>query len=164
MTDLQSLYTDAARLVALCRDRGITLATAESCTGGMIGATLTAVPGASSVFLGGVISYANEIKEALLQVPSKTITTLGAVSHETAEAMAKGAVRGLNADFAVSATGIAGPDGGSEEKPVGLVYVAVSNGHTTQVTKNIFKGDRHEVRLATVAKAISLFTEAVESF
>ena len=161
MTDLQAHNLKAAEeLIALCRDKGITLATAESCTGGMIGATLTAVPNSSEVYLGGVVSYANSAKQALLKVPKQTLEEVGAVSPETAEAMAKGAADALGANLAVSVTGIAGPGGGSRDKPVGLVYIAVSNGHTTKVTKRIFTGDRHAVRLQTVSEALSLLTEA----
>ena len=113
-------------VLELCRERGLTLATAESCTGGLVAARLTSVPGSSDVFLGGVVSYANEVKTAALGVPEDVLAAHGAVSAETAAAMAEGARRRLDADVAVAVTGIAGPGGGSDEKPVGLVYVHAS--------------------------------------
>ena len=109
----------------LCRDRGLTLATAESCTGGLIGARLTEVAGASDVFVGGVIAYSNEVKERKLGVPAELLREHGAVSAEVGAAMASGARRELGADLAVADTGIAGPGGGTPEKPVGLVFLAV---------------------------------------
>ena len=105
-----------------CRERGLTLATAESCTGGLVAARLTSVPGSSDVFVGGIVSYANEVKIGELGVPAELIEQHGAVSAEVAEAMARGARERLGVDVAVSVTGVAGPDGGTEEKPVGLVY------------------------------------------
>ena len=105
-----------------CRDRGWTLATAESCTGGLVAAGLTAIPGSSDVVVGGIVSYANEVKIGELGVPAELIEEHGAVSAEVAEAMARGARERLGVDVAVSVTGVAGPGGGTEEKPVGLVY------------------------------------------
>ena len=113
-------------VLALCRARGLTLATAESCTGGLVAARLTSVPGSSDVFLGGVVAYANEVKEAELGVPTECCEAHGAVSAETAAAMAAGARARLGADVAVAVTGVAGPGGGTEEKPVGLVYFHAS--------------------------------------
>ena len=153
----------AEDLIALCQRKNITLATAESCTGGMIGMTLTSVSGASLVYLGGIVSYANEVKEALLGVSHETLATVGAVSEETAGEMVLGAKKALGATLAVSVTGIAGPGGGSVEKPVGLVYIGVTNGHTTKVVKNLFTGDREEIRQKTVGKALALLTELAEA-
>ncbi len=116
----------ASVVLAALRQRGETLAVAESCTAGGVGAALGAVPGASDVFIGGVIAYANQIKQALLGVPADTLASHGAVSEAVALAMAEGARRCTGADWAVAVTGIAGPGGGSAEKPVGLVYFAVS--------------------------------------
>jgi PncC family amidohydrolase len=109
----------------LCREQGLTLATAESCTGGLIGARLTEVAGASDVFLGGVIAYSNEVKEKQLGVPNDLLREHGAVSAEVGAAMAAGARTALGADLAIADTGIAGPGGGTSEKPVGLVFLAV---------------------------------------
>ena len=108
-----------------CRERGLMLATAESCTGGLVAARLTAVPGSSDVVAGGIVSYANEVKIDQLGVPAALIEEHGAVSAEVAEAMARGARRRLGVDVAVSVTGVAGPGGGTEDKPVGLVYFHV---------------------------------------
>lgn len=123
---MDALTTLAAEVGALLQAKGWTLATAESCTGGLIGHAITNVAGSSSYFLGGIIAYANEAKCRLLGVPQALLTAYGAVSREVALAMAQGARQALGADVAVSATGIAGPSGGSIEKPVGTVYIAVS--------------------------------------
>ena len=152
----------AEALISLCGKKNITLGTAESCTGGLIGGTLTAVSGSSSVVLGGIISYANSVKSGVLGVPEETLATVGAVSPETAKAMAEGARRVLASDLAVAVTGIAGPGGGSADKPVGLVYVAVATKDGTEITKNIFDGDRNSVREKTVAKALAMLTAAAE--
>ena len=118
--------------------------------------------GSSSVVLGGIISYANSMKSGVLGVPEETLATVGAVSPETAKAMAEGARRVLASDLAVAVTGIAGPGGGSADKPVGLVYVAVATKDGTEITKNIFDGDRNSVREKTVAKALAMLTAAAE--
>ena len=152
----------AEALISLCGKKNITLGTAESCTGGLIGGTLTAVSGSSSVVLGGIISYANSVKSGVLGVPEETLATVGAVSPETAKAMAEGARRVLASDLAVAVTGIAGPGGGTADKPVGLVYVAVATKDGTEITKNIFDGDRNSVREKTVAKALAMLTAAAE--
>ena len=116
----------ASVVLGLLRQRGQTLAVAESCTGGGLGAALAAVPGASEVFLGGVIAYANAVKEVLLKVPADVLAAQGAVSDPVAQAMAEGARRAIGADWALAVTGVAGPGGGSAEKPVGLVHLAVA--------------------------------------
>ena len=158
------LIEKAERLIALAKDKKLTLGTAESCTGGLIGATLTSVSGASAVFFGGIISYDNSVKEAVLGVKKETLLTVGAVSHDTAVQMAEGARRVLGTDLAVSVTGIAGPTGGTPTKPVGTVFIAVAGkGGKTLCTENHFLGDRDAVRAQTVEKAITLLTEAVEN-
>ena len=116
----------AAVVLQRLRDRRQTLAVAESCTGGGLGAALAAVPGASDVFLGGVIAYANAVKQGLLGVPAATLAADGAVSDPVAQVMAEGARRATGAHWALAVTGIAGPGGGSAEKPVGLVHIAVA--------------------------------------
>ena len=118
-------YNLALKVYDKLKKQGKTLATAESCTGGLIGATITAVPGVSECYGFGVVTYANEAKEKLLGVKKETLETLGAVSEETACQMAEGALKLSGADVAVAVTGIAGPGGGSAEKPVGLVYVGI---------------------------------------
>ncbi len=146
----------AETLVALCRSRGITLATAESCTGGMVSAAVTAVAGASAVYLGGIVAYAEALKQKLLGVSEKTLAEESAVSAKTAEEMAKGALLATGADLAVSVTGYAGPGDGA-----GLVYIAVADRDSLRVRENRFEGDRHTVRLAAAAQALSLCIEAV---
>lgn len=139
-----------------------TFCTAESCTGGQIAKTVTDVPGVSAVFPGGVVSYANEIKEKLLGVNHKTLADFGAVSEQTAREMALGAINTLGADYSVAVTGIAGPDGGSKEKPVGLVYIACAdkNGRVN-VKKNLFYGSREDVRNQTVGTALTMLSEFI---
>ncbi len=153
----------AEKLVTLAREKNITFGTAESCTGGLISAAVTDISGASAVFWGGIVSYDNRVKENLLCVEHETLVTLGAVSAKTAEQMAVGAVRALSVDFAVSVTGIAGPGGGTPEKPVGLVYIAVaSTKGVITVKENHFKGEREEVRRQTVETALSMLISAIE--
>ena len=146
----------AERLVAKLKERGLTCATAESCTGGGVGSAITAVPGSSAVFLGGVISYANEVKRDVLGVPQDVLDTHGAVSSECAERMAAGVRNLLKADLAVSLTGIAGPDGGSAEKPVGLVWFGLATPEGVRTEKMIFSGDRAAVRSQAVNHALEL--------
>ena len=158
------LIEKAERLITLAKDKKLTLGTAESCTGGLIGAMLTSVSGASAVFFGGIISYDNSVKEAVLGVKKETLLTVGAVSHDTAVQMAEGARHVLGTDLAVSVTGIAGPTGGTPAKPVGTVFIAVARKDgKTLCTENHFLGDRDAVRAQTVEKAITLLTEAVEN-
>ena len=126
----------------LLTQRGQTLTTAESCTGGLLSHRITNVPGSSAYFLGGLITYSNEAKEALLNVSHATLLAHGAVSEETAREMARGARRRLGADIAVSVTGIAGPSGGTPEKPVGLVYIALSAPDSERCQRHLWHGDR----------------------
>ena len=140
-----------------------TLATAESCTGGLVGAALTGLPGSSAWYLGGVVAYANELKIRLLGVPAEILAAHGAVSLETARAMAAGARAATGADFAVAITGIAGPSGGTPEKPVGLVYIGVAAPHGTATFKHHFSGSRAEIRQAATEAALRHLLEAVES-
>ena len=140
-----------------------TLATAESCTGGLVGAALTGLPGSSAWYLGGVVAYANELKIRLLGVPAEILAAHGAVSLETARAMAAGARAATGADFAVAITGIAGPAGGTPEKPVGLVFIGVAAPHGTATFKHHFSGSRAEIRQAATEAALRHLLEAVES-
>jgi nicotinamide-nucleotide amidase len=140
----------------LCRARGLTLATGESCTGGLIGARLTAIPGASDVFVGGVIAYANSVKEASLGVPTKVLEEHGAVSAEVAAAMAAGARARLGSDLAVADTGIAGPGGGTPEKPVGLVFLAVDGPEGAHTRRLELPGDRETVRTRATVLALHM--------
>ena len=138
--------TVAEKLVALLKAQGLTCATAESCTGGGVGSAITAVPGSSAVFAGGIISYANEVKRDVLGVAAQALDEYGAVSPQVAAQMAEGARRLLKTDLAVSLTGIAGPDGGSDEKPVGLVWFGLATKDGVRTEKAIFRGDRVRVR------------------
>ena len=148
------------KLVALLKAQGLTCATAESCTGGGVGSAITAVPGSSAVFAGGIISYSNEVKRDVLGVSADILQNVGAVSSETAAQMAEGARRLLKTDLAVSLTGIAGPDGGSDEKPVGLVWFGLSTKGGVRTEKAIFRGDRAQVRAQAVTHALGMLTIA----
>jgi nicotinamide-nucleotide amidase len=136
--------------------RNLTISAAESCTGGLIMHRLTNVPGSSRYFLGGVVSYSNELKIRVLGVRDKTLKTVGAVSREVAREMASGVRKLMGSDIGVSTTGIAGPSGGSEEKPVGLVYTAISTKEKTIIEKNIFKGDRWMIKERASQKALDM--------
>jgi nicotinamide-nucleotide amidase len=143
-------------VLELCRARGLTLATAESITGGLVSARLTSIPGSSDVVLGGVVAYANELKENELGVPAELIARHGAVSAEVAAAMAQGARERLGADVAVSVTGIAGPGGGSAKKPVGLVYLHAAGPDGEVGREFSFPGDRASIRARSVVGALHL--------
>jgi competence/damage-inducible protein CinA-like protein len=146
----------------LCRSRGLTLGTAESCTGGMVAQRLTSVPGSSDVFVGAVVAYADEIKARELGVPREVLERHGAVSAETAAAMAAGARERLDADFAVAVTGIAGPGGGSDEKPVGLVFLHVEGPIGSRSADFVFPGDRTSIRRRATVTALHLLRRFLE--
>ena len=157
------LLRRAEALLAAYRARGWRLATAESCTGGLIAATLTAIDGSSDVVECGFVTYSNAAKEAMLGVPAPLIARVGAVSREVAQAMAKGALARSAADVAVAVTGVAGPGGGSAEKPVGLVWLGCARrGRSAETKREVFPGDRTAVRQATVDRALALFEAAVQ--
>jgi competence/damage-inducible protein CinA-like protein len=161
------LFSEDERSVAeivldLCRARGLTLATAESSTGGLVAARLTSVPGASDVFLGSVVAYANGVKEVGLGVPREILEQHGAVSAEAAAAMARGARERLGADIAVAVTGVAGPDGGTEEKPVGLVFVHAVGPDGEEARRTELPGDREMVRGRATAAALHLVRRLLE--
>ncbi|MFV3073170.1 CinA family protein [Niveispirillum fermenti] len=156
---------DLIRLAENVRDtlsaRGLWVATAESCTGGLIAGCLTAVAGSSAVVDRGFVTYTNDAKVQMLGVPADLIARLGAVSGPVAAAMAQGALAHSRADIAVSVTGIAGPGGGTDAKPVGLVHLGVAHrGGGVRVEHHVFPGDREAVRLATVSRALELVLEA----
>jgi nicotinamide-nucleotide amidase len=139
-----------------CRERGLTLATAESCTSGMVAERLTAVPGASEVFVGSVVAYSNGVKTRELDVPEELLIQHGAVSAEVAAAMAVGARGRLGADVAVAVTGVAGPTGGTEEKPVGLVYLHAETRDGGRGAEFQFPGDRESIRRRATVSALHL--------
>jgi PncC family amidohydrolase len=140
----------------LLSQRGWTLAVAESCTGGLVGHRITNVSGSSAYFEGGVISYSNEVKEHVLGVPLETLIDHGAVSKETVLAMARGVRHLLGTDVAVSITGIAGPTGGTPEKPVGLVYIGLAAEDAESAEKHIWAGDRESNKAQTAEAALKL--------
>jgi nicotinamide-nucleotide amidase len=148
--------TTAALVLDLLKERGLTLATAESCTGGLVAARLTAVPGASDVFLGAVVAYSNEVKAAQLGVPEDVLAAHGAVSEQAAAAMAHGARTQLGADVAVAVTGVAGPGGGTEEKPVGLVFLHAAGPAGELARRLDFPGDRETIRQRAAVAALHL--------
>ena len=152
----------AARVLDACRARRWLIGIAESCTGGLVAAALTDIPGSSDVVDRGFVTYSDRAKAELLGVPVPILVTHGAVSGETAAAMAQGVLAKSKVDLAVAVTGIAGPGGGSAEKPVGLVWFAVaSRGREPRVDRQIFAGDRAAVRAAATRRALELLTEAV---
>lgn len=148
-------------LVALLREKNATVSTAESCTGGLVAARITGVSGASEVFKYGAVTYSNEAKNKTVGVKKETLEKYGAVSSQTAEEMAFGVRRVMDAQIGVSVTGLAGPNGG-EGKPVGLVYVAVSSDNYSAVTENRFSGDRISVRNQAADKALELALTAAK--
>jgi PncC family amidohydrolase len=146
----------------LLRARGLKLATAESCTGGLVGDLITNVPRSSDYFLGGVVAYAYEAKTALLGVPQELLLAYGAVSEETARAMARGARERLGADVAIAITGILGPGGATPTKPVGLVYIALLSEDADWCRKFSWSGDRHENKYRSAVAALQMLKEYLE--
>jgi PncC family amidohydrolase len=156
---VEELVELAARVLESCRRLHVTLAAAESCTGGLIGHLLTEVPGSSDVFRAGIVSYGDAMKTALLGVSPAALSAHGAVSAQVAVAMAEGARARIGADLAVSVTGIAGPAGGSAEKPVGLTYVAVADAAGHDVRRHVWAGDRSANKRESAAAALSMLLE-----
>jgi PncC family amidohydrolase len=157
----QPLAQLVARLQALCLERRLTLATAESCTGGLVAKLITDVPGSSGYFRGGIVAYANETKERLLGVPADLLAAHGAVSAQVARAMAQGATARTGASLAVAVTGVSGPGGGTAAKPVGLTYVAVAHAGGVEVRRHSWAGDRSANREASARAALELLLECV---
>lgn len=140
----------------MLQEKGLTLAVAESCTGGLISQKITAIPGSSTYFLGGVVSYANSLKSSYLGVLEKSLEKCGAVSREVAEQMAVGILERSKADIGLAVTGIAGPDGGSDEKPVGTVYIGIATPNSNWVSKFLFDGNRQQIRELTAQTGLDL--------
>ncbi|HEY7522099.1 MAG TPA: CinA family protein [Candidatus Limnocylindrales bacterium] len=151
----------AERLQGICLGRGLRVAVAESCTGGLVGHLITEVSGSSGYFLGGPIVYSDAAKQALLGVPHEVLASHGAVSAQVAVAMAQGARDRLGADVAVSVTGIAGPDGGSAAKPVGLTYIAVADAVGDDVRRHLWTGDRAANKRSSAEAALNLLIARV---
>ncbi len=141
--------------------KGWTLALAESCTGGLIAHRITNVPGSSDYFLGGVMAYSNPVKERLLGVKPETLLAVGAVSEETAREMAQGASQTIGSDVGISVTCIAGPGGGTDEKPVGLTYIGASTPDGEWVKRHVFQGDRKSIKESAANAALELLLNAL---
>jgi PncC family amidohydrolase len=161
--DEDRLFGLAERLQSACLARGLTIAVAESCTGGLVAHALTEIAGSSGYFLGGIVSYSNAVKEGQLGVPHDVLVAHGAVSAQTGRAMAEGARSRLGVDVAASITGVAGPSGGSEAKPVGLTYVAVADEEGVEVRRHQWAFDRAGNKRASAAAAIELLLARVEA-
>lgn len=159
----QEIYESCRALVGECERLGVTVGCAESCTGGLVSGSITAVPGSSAALRGGVVSYAIPVKHEVLGVSNEILDApgIGAVSSECAAAMAEGARRVLACDVAVSVTGIAGPGGAEEGKPVGTVWMGLATPQGTKTFPNLFSGDRSQVRSQAVLRAVSLLREGV---
>lgn len=156
-----ALLRSAEALLQSCRERGWMIATAESCTGGLIAGCLTEIAGSSDVVDRGFVTYSNAAKQAMLGVPEDMLITHGAVSEPVARAMAEGALARSDAHLAVAVTGVAGPGGGTAEKPVGLVHFGLAmRDSQTQADHRVFAGDRQAVRLSTVEHALAMLASA----
>jgi PncC family amidohydrolase len=157
--DDPALHDLAARLGDLASAQGMTIGTAESCTGGLVGHLITAVAGSSAYYLGGVVSYADSTKVGLIGVPAETIERHGAVSAQVAVAMAEGVRERIGCDIAVAVTGVAGPDGGTAAKPVGLTYVATAQAGGQQVQRHQWAGDRAANKRHSAAAALQMLVD-----
>lgn len=161
--DLSTLVALAGRIQATMLERGMTLASAESCTGGLIGYALTENAGSSEFYVGGLISYSDALKESHLGVDPRTIEQHGAVSAQTCVAMAEGARGRYGADVGLAVTGIAGPDGGTEQKPVGLTYVGVADASGHDVRRNVWSTNRHANKIQSAEAAMLLLLERLRA-
>lgn len=157
------LVTLVARLHERCLARGVHLATIESCTGGLVGHLITEMPGSSAYYVGGFVTYSDQLKRDLVGVPAEVLAAHGAVSAQTAMAMAVGGRERTGADLSASVTGIAGPDGGSPQKPVGLTYVAVADGRGTEVRRHLWPGSRSENKRASAEALLDLILERIDA-
>lgn len=149
------------RIVEHMREKELTLAAAESCTGGMLSSRIIDVPGVSEVYKAGFVTYANEAKQNLIGVKEETLKEFGAVSEQTAKEMVLGAMKAAKTDMAVATTGVAGPGGGTKEKPVGLVYIACGSEDDIIVERCLFKGTRSEIRQASVEHALGMLYKEI---
>ena len=152
-----------ARLHERCLARGVHLATIESCTGGLVGHLITETPGSSAYYVGGFVTYSDQLKRDLVGVPVEVLAAHGAVSAQTAIAMALGGRSRTGADLGAAVTGIAGPDGGSDQKPVGLTYVAVADGAGTEVRRHLWSGPRTENKRASAEALLELILERIDT-
>lgn len=155
-------YFNAEVLVQLLKEKGLTLSLAESCTGGAVSAAVVDVPGASEVLMVGLVTYSNKAKRKLLGVKKETLKKHGAVSAQCAKQMAKGCCKVLNTDVSLSVTGIAGPDGGTKEKPVGTVFMGCCVNGKTKVKEFHFEGNRKEVREKSVRNGLAFLIDSIQ--
>ena len=153
----------AARLQAIAISQSVTVGTAESCTGGLVGHSITSIPGSSAYYIGGVVSYSDALKERLLGVPQGAIERHGAVSAQVAMAMAHGVRDRTGCDYGVAVTGVAGPDGGSEAKPVGLTYVATAGPGGDEVQRRVWTGGRDANKEDSAAMALEMLRRVIEA-
>lgn len=155
------LVAMAARLQSRCLELGLRLVTVESCTGGLVGHLITETPGSSAYYAGGFVTYSDQLKRDLVGVPAEVLAAHGAVSAQTAMAMATGGRARTGADLAAAVTGIAGPDGGSDQKPVGLTYLAVADAAGVEVRRHVWSGDRAGNKRASAAAMLELVLERI---
>jgi PncC family amidohydrolase len=153
----------AARLQERCLAHGVRLATVESCTGGLVGHLITETPGSSAFYLGGFVTYSDQLKQTLVDVPREVLDAHGAVSAQAAVAMATGGRARTGADLGGAVTGVAGPDGGTAQKPVGLTYVAVADAAGTAVRRHLWSGERSDNKRASAAALLELLLERIDA-
>ncbi len=153
----------AARVQERCLARGVRLATVESCTGGLVGHLITETPGSSAYYVGGFVTYSDRLKQDLVDVPGEVLAAHGAVSAQTAVAMATGGRTRTGADVGAAVTGIAGPDGGTAQKPVGLTYVAVADATGTEVRRHLWSGERTDNKRASAEALLELVLERIDA-
>ena len=161
-TEGDALPSLLARLHERCLAKGIHLTTVESCTGGLVGHLITETPGSSAYYVGGFVTYSDQLKRDLVDVPPEVLAAHGAVSAQTAIAMAIGGRARTGSDLGASVTGIAGPDGGSAEKPIGLTYVAVADGAGAEVRRHLWSGSRSDNKRASAAAVLELILERLD--
>jgi PncC family amidohydrolase len=163
ISDASELTDLASRVGERCSARGFRIATVESCTGGLVGHLITEIPGSSAYYLGGYVTYSDELKREAVGVPHDVLGAHGAVSAQVAMAMASGGRSRTGADLAVAVTGIAGPDGGSPAKPVGLTYIAVADAIGVAVRRHVWSGDRTENKRLSAVAALALLLERIDA-
>ena len=160
----QKINKQSEILLYNCLEKNLTITSAESCTGGMIASSIVSISGSSAIFKSSVVTYSNDMKSKILNIPLKLITKNGAVSNIIAHNMASNVLNVMNADISIAVTGIAGPSGGNIDKPVGLVYIGIGTKKNVVTKKYLFKGNRLRIRQETTLEALKLSNEIIESF
>ena len=160
----QKINKQSEILLHNCLEKNLTITSAESCTGGMIASSIVSISGSSAIFKSSVVTYSNDMKSKILNIPLKLITENGAVSNIIAHNMASNVLNVMNADISIAVTGIAGPSGGNIDKPVGLVYIGIGTKKNVVTKKYLFKGNRLRIRQETTLEALKLSNEIIESF